>query len=70
MILYFKGSSECQLHLSSTGYNAILHALGQTRSGLGWVGVSLCPLLLKEYLDAKGAAGGNSGDCDTTSRFY
>ena len=54
--------------LSSTGYNAVLHALGETSPGLGWVGVTLCPLFLREYLDTKGGAGGDSGVCDTTAR--
>ena len=61
-------ASNCQLHLSSAGYNAVLHALGESRPGLGWVGVTLCPLFLREYLDTKGGAGGDSGVCDTTAR--
>ena len=65
---FCEGSGDCQLHLSSHGYNAVVHTLCQTATAsdppIGWVGVTVCPLLLKEYLDAKRVSSSGSGDVD------
>eukprot|EP01036_Dinobryon_divergens_P032948 gene32948-42635_t len=65
---YSRGSGDCQLHLSSNGYNAVVRTLCQTATEsnppIGWVGVTVCPLLLREYLDAKRVSSSGSGDVD------
>ena len=55
------------MHLSLDGYNAVVHTLSQTATATnppvgGWVGITVCPILLREYMDAKrvNSVGGSS----------